>query len=143
MSFRADKELIDFITQLGELRNQLPSLTRGGLEILYEKDGMTVYKRSTDGETAVIAINNTTKSQHVTLETKQLLGGEELRGLLGGDLVRNNHNQYDLILDRDKAEIYVLTKKSGINITMIGLLVVVYLLAILFIWKIRKKRQKR
>ncbi|MDA6963127.1 hypothetical protein OSM87_26010, partial [Escherichia coli] len=35
MDFRTDKELIDFITKLGELRQQLPSLSKGTMEVLY------------------------------------------------------------------------------------------------------------
>jgi glycosidase len=140
MNFRAETDLIDYITNLGKLRNQLPSLTRGTMKPLYEKNGMVVYKRSYKGETSVIAINNTRKSQHVTLTSSQLEDGKELRDLLEGDLVRENHNKYDIIIDRDKAEIFVLTNKSGINFTMIGSLVVVYLLVMLFLWKLKKRK---
>jgi alpha-amylase len=48
MNFRTEKELIDFITKLGELRNQLPSLSRGSMEMLYEKDGMAFTNVSTE-----------------------------------------------------------------------------------------------
>jgi glycosidase len=140
MSFRAEKDLIDYITKLAKLRNQLPSLTRGTLEMLYEKDGMAVYKRSYKGETSVIAINNTMKSQHVTLTDKQLEGGKELRDLLEGDVVRSDQNKYDIIIDRDKSEIFVLTNKSGINLTMIGSLAAVWLLIILFLIKLKKRK---
>jgi alpha-amylase len=140
MSFRANKDLIDFITSLAKLRNQLPSLTRGSMEMLFEKNGMVVYKRIYKGETSIIAINNTSKSQNVTLTENQIVGGKELRGLLTGDLVRSKDHKYDLIIDRDKAEIYVLTNKSGLNFTMIGSLVVVYLLTVLFIWRIKKRK---
>ena len=140
MNFRTEKELIDYITKLGELRNQLPSLTRGSMEMLYEKDGMAVYKRVYQDETAIIAINNTSESQNVTLNNDQIEGGKELRGLLKGDLVRSKDNRYDLIIDRDEAEVYVLAKKSGINLPLIGSLIVVYVLFTIFIIKIRKRR---
>ncbi|HZG70067.1 MAG TPA: alpha-amylase family glycosyl hydrolase, partial [Chondromyces sp.] len=58
MSFRADKELIDYITQIGALRQQLPALTRGSFEVLYEKDGMAVFKRQYKDETLIVAVNN-------------------------------------------------------------------------------------
>jgi glycosidase len=140
MNFRTEKDLIDYITKIGELRNQLPSLTRGTMQMLYEKNGMAVYKRVYKGETAVIVINNTRKSQLVTLTNKQVEGGKELRGLLEGNTVRSNNNKYDIILDRDKAEIFVLTKKSGINFTLIGSVVAVYILVFLFLWKIKKRK---
>jgi glycosidase len=141
MNFRTEKELIDYITKLGELRNQLPSLTRGSMEMLFEKNGMVVYKRAYQDETAIIAINNTSESQNITLNNKQIEGGKELRGLLNGDLVRSNDNQYDLIIDRDETEIYVLTEKSGINLPLVGSLVAVYILFMIFILKIRKRRR--
>jgi glycosidase len=141
MNFRADKDLIDYITKLGELRNQLPSLTRGTMEMLYEKNGMVVYKRYYKGETAIIAINNTRKSQNVKLTDKQVEGGKELRGLFGGDLVPSKDNQYSIILDRDKAEIYVLANKSGLNIPLIASLAAVYLLFTLFIIKVKKRKK--
>ena len=140
MNFRTEKELIDYITKIGELRNQLPSLTRGTMEMVYEKKGMAVYKRVYKGETAVIVINNTRKSQHITLTNKQLEGGKELRGLLEGSMVRSNNDKYDIILDRDIAEIFVLTKKSGINYTLIGSLLVVYVLVFLFLKKLKKRK---
>jgi glycosidase len=141
MNFRTEKELIDYITKLGELRNQLPSLTRGSMEMLYEKDGMAVYKRVYQDETAIIAINNTSESQTVTLNSEQLEGDKELRGLLNGDLVRSHDNQYDLIIDRDESEVYVLTEKSGINLPLVGSLVAVYILFTIFLIKIRKRRK--
>jgi glycosidase len=143
MNFRTEKELIDYMTKLGEVRNQLPSLTRGSMEMLYEKDGMAVYKRVYQAETAIIAINNTSESQNVTLNKEHIEGGKELRGMLNGDLVRStDDNQYDLIIDRDEAEIYVLANKSGINLTLIGSLVVVYILFTIFIIKVRKRRKE-
>ncbi len=61
MNFRTDKELVDYVTKLGELREKLPSLRRGDFELLYEKDGMALFKRTYEKETTVIAINNTSK----------------------------------------------------------------------------------
>lgn len=141
MSFRAEKELIDYITKVGELRNQLPSLTRGTMEMLYDQKGMAVYKRVYKGETSIVAINNTSKSQSVTLTEDQLEGGKELRGLLAGDKVTSQNNKYTLILDRDNSEIYVLAEKSGIKFSLIAGLVVVYLLCFLFLLKLKKKKR--
>lgn len=143
MNFRADKELIDYITKIGELRNQLPSLTRGSMEMLYEKKGMVVYKRTYKGETSIVAINNTSKSQKVILSKEQVESGKELRGLLAGDIVRSHDNQYILILDRDNSEIYVLTEKSGANIPLISSMVIVYILVSIFLFIIIKRRKTK
>jgi hypothetical protein len=102
---------------------------------------MAVYKRVYRDETAIIAINNTSESQNITLKNGQIEGGKELRGMLNGDLVRSHDNQYDLIIDRDESEVYVLTEKSGINLPLVGSLVAVYILFMIFILKIRKRRK--
>lgn len=142
MNFRADKELIDYITKLGELRNKLPSLTRGDFEFLYEKDGMAVIKRKYKNEIAVIAINNSEKSQEVELTNEQLPEGKELRGLLGDDLVRSGKGGYKIIMDREKAEIYAVAEKTGLNYPFIGAILAGPLLFILFVI-INKRRSKK
>jgi len=143
MNFRTEKELIDYITKLAEQRNLLPSLTRGTMEVLYDKGGMIVYKRVYKGETSVVAINNSTKSQKVVLTDKQLSDGKELRGLLGGDLVRSRDHKYILIVDRDNSEIYVLAEKSGVNIPLIVSLSIVFILALIFLFLIIKRGKNK
>jgi len=143
MNFRTEKELIDYVTKLAEQRNQLPSLTRGTMEVLYDKGGMVVYKRVYKGETSVVAINNSTKSQKVVLTDEQLSDGKELRGLLGGDLVRSRDHQYILITDRDNSEIYVLTEKSGINISHIASVIIVLILVFIFLFLIIKRSKNK
>lgn len=142
MNFRANKDLIDYITKIGELRKKLPSLTRGTMKMLYDHNGMAVYKRTYRGETSVIAINNTRKSQKVTLTSKDLTEGQELRGLLAGDLVRSQDGKYILVMNRDNSEIYVQAEKSGINIKLLAPTVVTVILMIIFLYFIIKRRNR-
>lgn len=142
MNFRTEKELIDYMTNLSRLRNELPSLTRGTIEMLYDQGGMAVYKRVYKGETAVIAINNSTESQKVTLTAQQLEDNKELRGLLAGDLVRSKDGMYHVIIDRDNSEIYVLTEKSGLNMAYIAGLTISLLLMLLFLILIIKRGKR-
>lgn len=143
MSFRADKELIEYVTKLGELRSDLPSLRRGDLEVLYEKQGMAVFKRSYQDETAVIAINNTSNTQQVTLTSEQIEDKKELRGLLADDLVRSKDGKYNLALARESAEIYVLAEKTGLNIPYLVAMGAVYVAFFGFIFLLLKRRKKR
>jgi glycosidase len=143
MNFRADEELINYIKKIGELRNQLPSLTRGSMEVLYEKKGMGVYKRVYENETAVIAINNTSVTQYITLTDKELDTDKELRGLLANDLVRNKDNKYELVMDREEAEIYVLAEKTGLNVPYLLVMGTVYALFFLFIYLIWKRSRRK
>jgi glycosidase len=142
MSFRSEKELMEYITKLGELRSKLPSLTRGTMEMLYDKEGMAVYKRKYQGETSIIAINNTRESQKVTLTSDQLEGGKELRGLLAGDMVRSHEDQYNIIIDRDNSEIYVLAERSGLNLPLITAVGVSVLLILVFLILIIKRSKR-
>ncbi len=119
MNFRTDKELSDYIAKIGELRTKLPSLTRGTMEVLYEENGVAVYKRVYGNETTVIVINNTTKTQTISIAASELEDEKELRGLLNGDLVRDAGKEYMITIDRDLSEIYVLSEKTGINISYI------------------------
>lgn len=144
MDFRTDKELIDYITKLVEVRKQLPSLTRGSFEVLYSKDGMAVYKRVYKGETSIIALNNSTKSQRVTIKEEDLAPNKELRGLLAGDLVRSKDKEYSIIIDRDNTEIYVLADKTGLNyqyLIAMGIVYAAFIVFVVIVWR-RSKRKR-
>ena len=56
------KSLCD-ITKLGELRQMRPSLRRGTFELLYDKGGMSIFKRKYKDEVTLVAINNTKETQ--------------------------------------------------------------------------------
>jgi glycosidase len=144
MNFRTDKVIIDYITKIGELRQQLPSLTRGTMEVLYEQEGMAVYKRVYQDEVSIIALNNTSKTQHVTLSSKDLESGKELRGLLANDLVKSKDDKYDIVIDREEAEVYVLAEKTGLNrpyLLVMGTVYALFFVFIYLIWKRSKRKQ--
>jgi glycosidase len=146
MNFKTDEELIDHITKIGELRQDLPALTRGTMELLYEKDGMAVFKREYKDETIVVAINNTSKSQQVTIPADKLEEDKELRGLLEGGMVKEENGDYSIILDRETSEIYALAEKSGLNISFIAALSAVYIIFLIFIyfvWKRGRRKKKK
>jgi len=142
MNFRTDKELIEYMAKLSGLRAKLPSLKRGTMDLLYEQDGMTVFKRVNQEETSVVAINNTTETQTVAIPAEKLAAGadnKELRGMLNGDLVRDKDKQYTMTIDRDESEIYVLSEKSGINIIYLISLGVVLLSFFVFLILVSKR----
>ncbi|TFD97618.1 alpha-amylase family glycosyl hydrolase [Jeotgalibacillus sp. R-1-5s-1] len=143
MDLNVDEELQEYIGKLGELRQQLPSLTRGTLEVLYNDNGMLVYEREYEDETTVIAINNTSETQSVDLATADYQDSSELRGLLGGDLVRSENDQFRITLDREVAEVYVVAEETGINYWFLAAIAAVWIFFIgLFIY-MRKKGKKK
>ncbi len=144
MNFRADEELIDYISQLGELRQEYPALTRGSVEPVYEKNGMGIYKRVYKDQTMIVAINNTSKTQKVQLGKKDIEGNDELKGLLTGDLVRSDDKgNYTVVLDREESEVYLLKNKSGLNYPYLAALGTAYALFLSFIFIVWKRGRKK
>ncbi|WP_409304620.1 alpha-amylase family glycosyl hydrolase [Peribacillus sp. SCS-155] len=143
MAFKAEKDLIDYITRLAELRKKHPALVRGETELLYDKDGMAVFKREYEGETLFVAVNNSSKSQTVTIDDEDLAKDKELRGLLEGDLVRGKDGKYSIILDREQTEVYKLADESGINIAYMATLAGVYAAFAAFIILVLKRSRHK
>ncbi|HWO75063.1 MAG TPA: alpha-amylase family glycosyl hydrolase [Bacillus sp. (in: firmicutes)] len=145
MRFRADPALIEYITELSEIRSQFPSLRRGDMELLFEEDGMAVYKRMYEDEITVVAINNTSETKTALIDVSDLQADQELHGLLNGEIVRSNDNrQFNITLDRETSEIYMLSEEKGLNIPFITVLGVVYLGFIgfvLYVWRKGKRRK--
>lgn len=143
MNFRTDPELIDHITTVGEVRRNQPALTKGTWELLYENNGMAIIKRQYKEDTVVLAINNTTKDSSALISADQLEDNKELRGLLGTDLVRSDNGKYKIVVERESAEIYKMTEKSGINILFIFALIAVFGLFVLFMYIVWKRGKNR
>jgi glycosidase len=143
MNFRADNDLNEYIAKIGEIRSKLPALTRGTMEMLYEKNGLAAFKRVYKKETVVVVINNTTKTETVTIPAKELAGDKELRGILNGDLVRSSDDAFTITIDRDESEVYVLSNKSGINIPYILALAAVLISFAVFMILVSKKSRRQ
>ena len=144
MNFRADEELIDYISRLGELRQEYPALTRGDIEPLFDKDGMGIFKRTYKDQTVVIAINNTSETQTIQLTKDDLADNKELKGLIGDDLVRSDkEGNYHLVLDREEAEVYLLKNKSGLNYPYLFTLGGMYFLFLLFLYLVWKRGRSK
>lgn len=145
MDFRADQDLIEYIKKIGRIRNEHKSLTRGKMELLYEKQGMAIYKRSTDNETMIIALNNTSSTKKVDIPAEKIAENKELKGLLQGDLIRESQGNYTFVIDREMSEIYLVKEKSGIKIPNIIVFTISFLffpLLFYIIWKKGKKKER-
>jgi alpha-amylase len=142
MEFDGDKELINHISKLGALRQKYPSLSRGDLEVLHEESGMAVYKRSYKGETLVVAINNTTKPQTVSLDKNDLPLDMELTSLLTEERVKESNGKYSLTIDSEQVEIFKVSEKTGLTLPIsvtIALIVSILLgIIILIVRRIKK-----
>lgn len=139
-----DEELIDHITNLTSLRNKSAALRTGDFEVLHEDKGWLVYKRSNDEDTWIIAINNSSSTQSVTLPAQVLGDDKELRGLFENNIVRQDTNgNYKITLDRELGEAFNVIEQKGFNKAYILALIVLYSTFILFLWFAKQRGKKK
>ncbi len=139
MNFRTDEELIDYMKQLSALRKKYPALRTGDLELLQSEDGMVVFKRETEEQTMIAAINNSSKTKTIQLDSAFIQDNQELRGKLNTDLVREQNGTFSITLEREMAEVYLVEKESGINYGFLAVLILVPIAFILFLILARKR----
>jgi hypothetical protein len=141
-----DEELIDHIANLTSLRNQSAALRTGSMEVLHEEDGWFVYKRSNEEEAWIIAINNSSSTQSLTLPASVVGDDKELRGLFENNIARQDEEgNYRITLDRELGEAFNIIEQKGFNKAYIAALVVLYIsfLTFLFLaWRRGRKKKK-
>ncbi|MCH1625836.1 alpha-amylase family glycosyl hydrolase [Ferdinandcohnia quinoae] len=143
MDFRTEKDLIEYIGLLGKVRQSIPALTKGDFELISNQDGMIVFKRDYEEQSIIVAINNTTKSQKVTLSNDIVDTSKELRGLLTEDLIRPNDGKFDVIVDRDIAEVYLVQNDTGINYWLLITVIIIPILMLTFLYINKRKHSPK
>lgn len=143
MNFQSDEELIEYLGKLSIVRKTFPALTYGDYQVLYEKDGMIIFKRSYQDESLIVAINNTVETQKVKISASEIAEDKKLEGLLTGDTFEEENNEYEFIIDREIAEVYKIKEKTGLNIPFISVFIIVPALFISFLILAYKRGKKR
>ena len=145
LNFKIDEELIEYIGDLNKLRNESEAFRNGDFEMLHNEGGFTVYKRSNDEETWIIAINNTTGTANLEIPKEVIGENKKLRGVLDGDLVREGKDGvFRVVLEREVAEIYIADEDKGFNTPYLIASILIYVLFFGFLFlALRKGRQKR
>jgi cyclomaltodextrinase len=143
LNFKIDTELIEHIGDLNQLRNQSEAFRNGEFEMLHNENGFTVYKRSNDKETWIVALNNTTGTANLEIPQEVIGANKKLRGVLGGDLVREGKDGvYRVVLEREIAEIYIADEDKGFNTPYLIASILIYALFLGFLYTVwRKGRQ--
>ncbi|WP_085992761.1 alpha-amylase family glycosyl hydrolase [Oceanobacillus senegalensis] len=137
-----DSDLQEFYHQISSLRKQFPALQFGDFELVGSSNAMSVFRRSYNGETFYIAINNSSESQD--LAVTNLDSGLQLRGYLGDNLVReNDEGVYRIGLARETAEVYHVQPNTGLNWTFISFVGGVFLIFIVGVIYLSMKQRKR
>ncbi|SEP82765.1 alpha-amylase family glycosyl hydrolase [Piscibacillus halophilus] len=112
MNFLAgEDQLIRHIEKITNAYDDLPSLAMGDLELLHAEDSYLVFKKSYEDENTIVAINTSTTQQRTDIELED---GQELRGLLEDDLIRQNDDgTYSITVDREASNIFMVQENTG------------------------------
>ena len=145
MNFRVDEDIMLFIEDLQVIRNQSSALQTGDMEMLENNNGYMVFKRSSEEETFLVVINNTSQTRTFTATEEMIGSDKELRGLFEQDIVRQDADgNYKVALDREIVELYHVKENNGFNTAYIVAMIIAYALFLLFIYLVwRKGKQKR
>lgn len=142
-NFKTDMELYDFITDLNKLRNDSETMRNGDIEILHNADGFTVFTRTSDEETWVVALNNTSETASLEISEEIIGDNKRLRGLLDGDMIRQSKDgKYRLVLERELSEIYIADEDKGFNTLYLIASIIIYALFLGFLFAIWRKGKK-
>ena len=146
MNFRVDEELIEYIQDINSIRNKSETMRTGDFELIKNENGYIVYKRSSEDETFIVVVNNTSKTQRIDISSELVGENKELRGIFESDLVRpSDGGSYRLVVDREIVEVFQVTDRKGLNTSYIIAMAVSYILFIVFliiVWKKGKQRRK-
>lgn len=145
LNFKTDMELQELIGDMNKLRNESKTLRTGDFKMLHNKDGFLVYKVYDEDETWIIAINNTSETQNYALTPDEIGTDKRLRALLGTDqVVLTEDDHYNVVVDRELAEIYLVKEDKGFNIPYLIASILIYVFFFGFLWAVwRKGRQSR
>ena len=140
LNFKTDMELKDLIGDMNKLRNQSKTLRTGDFKMLHNKNGFLVYKVYDEEETWIIAVNNTSETQNYAVDPEEVGSDKRLRALLGTDqVVETEDNKYNVVVDRELAEIYLVKEDKGFNIPYLIASILIYVIFFGFLFAVWKK----
>lgn len=138
-----DPELKEFHDRVSSLRKQLPPLRHGDFELVDSADSMTVFKRSYEGQTVYIAINNGSESSYI--DVPGIESDKMMRGYLEDNIVRiNDEGNFRIGIPRESIEVYEVLDDVGINWLFISFVIgvmVTFVLGIIVL-SIRSKKDE-
>lgn len=137
-----DDKIKDFMEKMSAMRQKFPVLTYGDFSLVDTNGALSVFKRSYEGETMFIALNNDTETK--TVSVNDVPEGMQLTGLLGDNIVREGEQgEYKIALDRESVEVYTLQENSGLNWWFISMVVGIFAIFVIAIIILSYKQRKR
>lgn len=116
MDLRTDQEVVDYISEINSIYSEHKSDFTGDLETIINEDGHYVTRFMTDDVDYFLNVNDTSKTDGVTLSLGEENADKALSGMLIGDMVRaNDDGEHIIVLDREETELYALIEDAGFN----------------------------
>lgn len=142
MNFGTSAELIEYVSNLAKIRKAYPALQTGSYEPIYEKEGVLVFKRSDKDDALLIALNNSQETKVINIKEEVIGEEKELRGLLVGGTIQSGDHGFDIVLDGETAELFVIAEQKGVNLFSLTAVLLIPILFIVFLF-LANKRGKR
>lgn len=142
LDFRTDKEVADYLKATSGVFDKYREMFDGKMHVLMNNHGNQVIHYDTDKVDFVYNLNNTSKSTRVELGEDVVPQGKMLSGLLIGDAIHEKDGKFNLITNREEAELYALVDDRGLNMGYVFASVGIIILFTLFIL-IASRRSKR
>ncbi|MCA0969624.1 hypothetical protein LCM20_03330 [Halobacillus litoralis] len=120
MNFKlSDEQIKERIENVTSMRQQYPALAQGDFNVLHEEDGLTVFERTYEEQSMIVAINNAPETKVAVVD--HLGDGQQLRGLLQDGIVRQQSDgSYRIAMERETADVFVVEEDGGYNWLFIG-----------------------
>lgn len=144
-NFKTDSELADYMGQLQSLRNDSDTLRTGDFRLIQNDNGYIAFERKSDKEHWLVVINNSSKTQRISIPVAEIGEGKEVRGMFESEIIRENKDgEYAIYLDREMVEVYQIIDERGLNVSYfiaLGLVLVLYSVFMIVIMKRGKVRR--
>ncbi len=140
-----EPDLKEFYTRISALRSTFPVLQYGDFELVGTSGAMSVFKRTYNGETMYIAINNDETSRQ--LDITDIEPGMQLVGYLGDHIFREiEDGVYRIGLPRESAEVFSIQPDQGMNwglILFAGGIFIIFVVSVIVLSLKQKKQEQQ
>lgn len=140
-----EPDLKEFYTRISALRSTFPVLQYGDFELVGTSGAMSVFKRTYNGETMYIAINNDETSRQ--LDITDIEPGMQLVGYLGDHIFREiEDGVYRIGLPRESAEVFSIQPDQGMNwglILFAGGIFILFVVSVIVLSLKQKKQEQQ
>jgi len=142
-NFKTDMELHERIGDLNYLRNESEALRNGDYEMLHNKDGFMVFTRTSEDEKWIVVLNNTSATQNFEIPKQYIGEDKKLRGVLDGNsTLQADSGVYNVVLERELAEIYIVEEDKGFNMPYLIISILIYTVFLSFLFVLLRRGRK-